>query len=51
MWMGADAIAAADFLGRAIAHVHGKDTFINRPIAATASLLESGPLDSTATRA
>lgn len=51
MWMGADAIQAADLLGPAIAHVHGKDTFINHPVAAIRSLLENGPLDSTGPRA
>ncbi|MCY6379738.1 sugar phosphate isomerase/epimerase family protein [Hoeflea prorocentri] len=50
MWMGADAIAAADYLGSAIAHVHGKDTFINKPQAAIRSLMENGPLDSAAGR-
>lgn len=51
MWMGADAILAVDYLGPAIAHVHGKDTFINRSVAAVSSLLENGPLESTAARA
>jgi sugar phosphate isomerase/epimerase len=50
MWMGADAIAACDYLGPAIAHVHGKDTFINGPLAAIATLLENGPLDTCTNR-
>lgn len=45
MWMGADPIAAVDYLGEAIRHVHGKDTLINAPVAATSSLMEYGPLD------
>lgn len=44
MWMGADPIRSVDYLGEAIAHVHGKDTFINAPVAATRTLLENGPL-------
>jgi sugar phosphate isomerase/epimerase len=45
MWMGADPILSAEYLGSAIAHVHGKDTALNPPVLATASLLENGPLD------
>lgn len=44
MWMGADPLAAVDALGEAIYHVHAKDTYINAPKAATASLLENGSL-------
>ncbi|MDA8586271.1 sugar phosphate isomerase/epimerase [Rhodobacteraceae bacterium] len=51
MWMGADAIQSVDYLGDAIAHVHGKDTFINAPVAATRTLLENGPLVSARPRA
>jgi sugar phosphate isomerase/epimerase len=50
MWMGADAIAACEYLGSAITHVHGKDTFINQPVAAIATLLENGPLDTCVNR-
>lgn len=50
MWMGADAIAAVDHLGAAIRHVHGKDTFMNAPVLATATALEHGPLDDVAAR-
>jgi sugar phosphate isomerase/epimerase len=45
MWMGADPIVSVEYLGSAIAHVHGKDTALNNPVLATASLLENGPLD------
>ena len=44
MWMGADPIAAIDALGPAIGHVHAKDTFINKPVAALTSRLENGSL-------
>lgn len=50
MWMGADPIAAIDHLGPAIQHVHGKDTLLNTPVQATASLLENGPLDNVSRR-
>jgi sugar phosphate isomerase/epimerase len=51
MWMGADPIAAIDHLGPAIRHVHGKDTFMNRPVLAVATALEDGSLDTLAARA
>jgi sugar phosphate isomerase/epimerase len=44
MWMGADSLAAIDALGPAILHVHAKDTFINKPVAALTSRLENGSL-------
>lgn len=50
MWMGGDPLRACEFLGQAIAHVHGKDTFVNAPLAATGTLLENGPLDSCINR-
>jgi sugar phosphate isomerase/epimerase len=50
MWMGADPIVSVEYLGSAIAHVHGKDTALNNPVVATASLLENGPLDDTRRR-
>ncbi len=43
-WMGADPLAAAEALGEAIFHVHAKDTMLNAPVQATASLLENGSL-------
>ncbi|TRC98784.1 sugar phosphate isomerase/epimerase [Mesorhizobium sp. WSM4303] len=43
-WMGADPLIAADALGNAIYHVHAKDTFLNAPKQAVASLLENGSL-------
>lgn len=43
-WMGADPLIAAEVLGDAIHHVHAKDTFLNAPVQATTSLLESGSL-------
>lgn len=43
-WMGADPLIAAEALGAAIYHVHGKDTYLNAPIQATTSLLENGGL-------
>jgi sugar phosphate isomerase/epimerase len=50
MWMGADPLAAIDHLGPAIRHVHGKDTFMNRPVLAVASALEDGWRDTLAAR-
>lgn len=50
MWMGADAIASIDFLGSSIRHVHGKDTFMNTPVLASATALEHGPLDTVTDR-
>jgi sugar phosphate isomerase/epimerase len=50
MWMGADPIASIDHLGAAIQHVHGKDTFLNGPVLAAATLLENGPLDDVRVR-
>ncbi len=43
-WMGADPLIAAETLGKAVYHVHAKDTFLNAPVQATTSLLESGSL-------
>ena len=51
MWMGADPIAAIDALGAAIYHTHAKDTFINKPVCATTSRLENGPLADIPARA
>jgi sugar phosphate isomerase/epimerase len=50
MWMGADPLASVDYLDSAIVHVHGKDTALNSPASATASLLENGPLDDARNR-
>jgi len=50
MWMGADPLAAVDALGKAIHHVHAKDTFINQPVCATTSRLENGSLTDIAAR-
>jgi sugar phosphate isomerase/epimerase len=44
MWMGADPLAAIDALGSVILHIHAKDTFINKPVAALTSRLENGSL-------
>jgi sugar phosphate isomerase/epimerase len=43
-WMGADPLIAAEALGNAVYHVHAKDTFLNAPKQAVASLLENGSL-------
>jgi sugar phosphate isomerase/epimerase len=43
-WMGADPLVAAEVLGKAVHHVHAKDTFLNAPVQATTSLLENGSL-------
>ncbi|MFD2054301.1 sugar phosphate isomerase/epimerase family protein [Mesorhizobium calcicola] len=43
-WMGADPLIAVEALGNAIYHVHAKDTFLNAPKQAVASLLENGSL-------
>jgi len=43
-WMGADPLIAAERLGKAVYHVHAKDTFLNPPVQATTSLLENGSL-------
>lgn len=43
-WMGADPLVAVEALGDAIYHVHAKDTFLNGPVQATTSLLETGSL-------
>ena len=51
MWMGADPLAAIDALGSAIHHIHAKDTFINKPVAALTSRLENGSLMDVAGRA
>ncbi len=50
-WMDADPLAAIDALGPAIGHVHAKDTFINKPVAALTSRLENGSLMDIAGRA
>lgn len=50
MWMGADPLAAADALGTAVHHVHAKDTYLNKPVQATTSLLENGGLGDVAER-
>ncbi len=50
-WMGADPLAAIDSLGQAIFHVHAKDTFLNKPMQATTSLLENGSLTDISARA
>ena len=50
-WMGADPLVAAEALGRAIYHVHAKDTFLNLPVQATRSLLENGSLTDIPARA
>jgi sugar phosphate isomerase/epimerase len=50
LWMGADPLAAADAMAGAIHHVHAKDTFLNRPVQATTSLLENGGLTDIAKR-
>jgi sugar phosphate isomerase/epimerase len=43
-WTGADPLIAAEALGNAVYHVHAKDTFLNAPKQAVASLLENGSL-------
>ena len=43
-WMGADPLAAAEALGKAVYHVHAKDTMLNAPVQATTGLLENGSL-------
>ena len=50
-WMGADPLVAAGALGKAIYHVHAKDTFLNTPVQATRSLLENGSLTDIPSRA
>jgi sugar phosphate isomerase/epimerase len=40
-WMGADPLAAIDALGKAVFHVHAKDTALNAPVQATSGLLEN----------
>jgi sugar phosphate isomerase/epimerase len=50
MWMGADPIVAIRALGTAIGHVHAKDTRIDPGNTAVNSLLDTGPIDSVATR-
>lgn len=49
-WMGADPLVAADKLGETIYHVHAKDTLLNPPVQAGASLLENGSLMDVASR-
>ena len=51
MWMDADPLAAVDALGEAIGHVHAKDTFVNKPVAALTSRLENGSLANIPARA
>ena len=43
-WMGADPLVAPEALGKALHHVHAKDTLLNTPVQATTSLLENGSL-------
>ena len=43
-WMGAAPHLAAHALGDAVFHVHAKDTMLNAPVQATASLLENASL-------
>lgn len=50
-WMGADPLIAAERLGKAVYHVHAKDTFLNPPVQATTSLLENGSLTDIPARA
>jgi sugar phosphate isomerase/epimerase len=50
-WMGADPLVAATALGPAIYHVHAKDTFLNTPVQAIRSLLETGSLTDIPNRA
>jgi len=50
-WMGADPLAAATALGKAVYHVHAKDTLLNTPVQATRSLLENGSLTDVPNRA
>lgn len=50
-WKGACPIAAARALGPAIHHVHGKDTRIERGLAATNGLLETRAVTDVANRA
>lgn len=49
-WMGADPLIAAEALSGAVYHVHAKDTFLNPPVQARTSLLESGSLTDIAAR-
>ena len=45
MWMGADPIVATQTLGRAIYHVHAKDTRIDPILGATNGVIETVPGD------
>jgi sugar phosphate isomerase/epimerase len=49
-WMGADPLVAAERLGKAVHHVHAKDTLLNAPVQATTGLLENGGLTDIAAR-
>ncbi|MES0001780.1 sugar phosphate isomerase/epimerase [Mesorhizobium sp. M0051] len=49
-WMGADPLVAAEALGKAVYHVHAKDTMLNAPVQARTSLLENGSLVDIAAR-
>jgi sugar phosphate isomerase/epimerase len=50
-WKGADSIAGARALGKAIHHCHGKDTRIERGLADVNGLLELKRVDDVANRA
>ncbi len=43
-WMSADPLVVAEALGKAVFHVHAKDTLLNAPVQSTTSLLENGSL-------
>ena len=43
-WMGADPLVAAEALGKAVYHVHAKDTMLNARVQAITGLLENGSL-------
>jgi sugar phosphate isomerase/epimerase len=51
MWMGADPLAAIAALGRAIYHVHAKDTRIDVKNAGVNGLIDTTPMDRTDRRA
>lgn len=50
-WMGADPLAAVPVLGKAIYHVHAKDTRINPDVAAVHGLIDTTPTDRLTERA
>ena len=51
IWMGADPIASARALGKAIHHVHGKDVRLERGLVDVNGLLEIKPVEDVANRA